>query len=338
MGRLIMAWLLLAAVPTGPSDSAGLARFEFTGTEMAVPIRIVLYAPDEPTATAAAKAAFERIGRLNRVMSDYDPTSEVRRLCDTAGEGKPVAVSDDLWRVLVASQGFSRQTQGAFDVTVGPVVRLWRRARRRYQLPDPQRLAEARQLVGYHLIELDPEHRTVRLRKEGMRIDLGGVAKGFAAQEALKTLQSRSIDRALIDAGGDIVVGQPPPGRRGWMIGVAALEPNGPPTRYFWLSNAAVATSGDTWQFVEIAGRRYSHIIDPRTGMALTEHMNVTVIAPDGMTADALASGVSVLGPTEGLELIDRLPGTAALILREKEGKLETLESQRWKTLAPAAK
>jgi len=336
MGGMVIAWLLAVAAPSDSREQAGLARFELTGTEMAVPIRIVLYAPDEPTATAAARAAFARMARLNAVLSDYDSTSEVRRLCDTASEGKPKAVSDDLWRVLAAAQSFSRQSHGAFDVTVGPVVRLWRRARRRHELPDPDRLAAARELVGYQLIELDSDERTVRLRKAGMRIDLGGIAKGFAAQEAIKTLGQHGISRALIDAGGDIVVGQAPPERRGWRIGVAALEPDRPPTRYFWLTEAAVATSGDTWQFVEIDGRRYSHIIDPRTGMALTEHMNVTVIARDGMTADALASAVSVLGPVEGLKLIERLPGTAALILRQRDDKLDTFESQRWKNLAPA--
>ncbi len=336
MGRFVICWLLAAAASSGSPEPDRLARFELTGTEMAVPIRIVLYAPDEPAASAAARAAFDRIARLNTVMSDYDPTSEVRRLCDTASKGRPVAVSRELWQVLAAAQGFSRQSQGAFDVTVGPVVRLWRRAHRRYELPDPERLTAARKLVGYQLIELDPETRTVRLRKAGMRIDLGAIAKGFAAQEALKTLKQHGVSRALVDVGGDIVVGQAPPGRPGWKIGVAALEPDGPPTRYFWLKDAAVATSGATWQFVELGGRRYSHIIDPRTGMALTNQMNVTVIAPDGMSADALASAVSVLRPVEGLKLIERTPGTAALVLRKKGEKLETFESQRWKTLAPA--
>lgn len=335
MGRLAMVWLVAAAVPSGPPEQAALQRFEFTATEMAVAIHVVLYAPGEPAATAAARAAFDRIAQLNAILSDYDPTSEVRRLCDAAAQ-RPVAVSNELWQVLAAAQGFSRESQGAFDVTVGPVVRLWRRARRRYELPDPERLAAARQLVGYQLVELDPQTRSVRLRKAGMHIDLGAIAKGYAAQEALKTLVAHGIDRALVDAGGDIVVGNAPPERPGWKIGVAALEPDGPPTRYFWLKNAAVATSGATWQFVELGGQRYSHLIDPRTGMAITGQMNVTVIAADGMTADALASAVSVLGPAEGIKLIERTAGTAALILRKENEKLETFESQRWKTLAPA--
>lgn len=340
-----MCLLVLAAALGGAPGVAGTAdpnapgtrpmqRFEQTGMEMGgVPIKIVLYAADQRAAEQAALAALARIRQLNAIMSDYDPASELRQLCSTSGPGKPVVVSDELWEVLVRAQDFARQSQGAFDVTVGPLVRLWRRARRQRELPLPERIAEARPLVGYELLRLDPQRQAVELLREGMRLDLGGIAKGYAADEALKVLRREGISRALVDAGGDVAVGDPPPDRAGWLIGVAALEPGGKPSRFLLLQRAAIATSGDMWQYVEIGGRRYSHLVDPRTGEALTDHSGVTVVAPDCLTADALASAVSVLGPQKGLQLIEQIPNTAALILRAPSGKLEVYQSRRWTSL-----
>ena len=325
--------LLGTALSTPPSDGMELARFEFSGIEMAVPVKIVMYAPDEAMAERARKAVFARIRQLNGIMSDYDPQSEVRKLADTSGGGNAVPVSDDLWRVLSAAVELSGRSDGAFDVTIGPVVRLWRRARRRQELPSPQRIKEAIKLVGYESIRLDPRTRSVELLKPGVGIDLGGIAKGYVIDEALAELRRHGITRALVDAGGDVGLGDPPPEKPGWVIAIASLEPGDPPSRFLQLSRTAVATSGDTWQYVQIDGRRYSHLVDPRTGIGLTDHSSVTVIAPDAMTADGLASALSVLGPKKGFELIDATPGTAALVVRAPEGKVETSVSRGWAKL-----
>jgi len=331
MGRLAVLWLL--GVGAAPPEHAAWNRFEFERTEMAVTVRIVLYANDSETANGAAEAAFDRFRQLNDILSDYDPTSELRRLCDTSGEGVAVAVGEDLWTVLHRAQEVSEQSGGAFDVTVGPVVRLWRRARRQKELPPQEMLAEARACVGYQFIRMDPETRKVELLRSGMRLDLGGIAKGYAIDQALVVLREHGITRALVDAGGDVGLGDPPPDKPGWRIGVASLEPDSPPSRYLLLSNAAVATSGDTWQYVRIGGRRYSHLVDPHTGIGLTDHSSVTVIAADATTADAWASAVSVMGPHKGLARIDRIPGAAALVVRAPQGAVETCESRRWKEL-----
>ena len=344
MGRLTIAWLLGVGLPAVPPGEPALDRFELTQVEMAVPVKIVLYAPDATTATRAAKAALARVCQLNSILSDYDPESELRRLESSTQEGG-TPVSEDLWRVLAHAQGLSERSEGGFDVTVGPVVRLWRRARRRTRLPSPERLTAARQLVDYRLVRLDPQRHAVRLLKPGMRLDLGGIAKGYAVDEALVVLKKAGIHRALVDAGGDIALGDPPPGKSGWRIGIARLEadrpsggrgsrpPDGKPSRVLMLSRVAIATSGDTWQYVEIGGRRYSHIVDPRTGLGLTDHGSVTVVAPRGITADGLASAISVLGPEKGLKLIENTPGAAAFIVRAPQGRVETYESTRWKTL-----
>jgi len=333
MGRLLVACMLGVSATAALAGEPRLGRFEFARTKMAVPMKVVLYALDSVTATEAAEAAYARIDRLNAILSDYDPQSELRRLSDATSEGKPVPVSRDLWQVLTRAQALAEQSDGAFDVTIGPVVRLWRRARRRGQLPSPERLRPAMDLVGYRFVRLDVDSRTVQLLKPEMRLDLGGIAKGYAADQAIGVLRKFSANRAMIDAGGDIVLADPPPGKTGWRIALAPLEPRGPPSKVLLLANVAVATSGDAWQYVEIAGRRYSHIVDPRTGLGLTDHSSVTVVAPDGVTADGLASAVSILGPQKGLKLIEATPGAAAYIIRAPHGKVETYRSNRWKKL-----
>src|SRR5262249_39046856 len=185
--------------------------------------RIVLYAPDEATAKKASDAAFARIAELDGIMSDYKPASELMQLCKKAG-GDPVPVSDDLLAVLTRSLEIARLSEGAFDITVGPVVRLWRRARRTMVLPDADELARALKLVGYQQVQIDAKNRTVRLTAKGILLDLGGIAKGYAAQAALEVLRRHGIRHALVAAGGDIAVGDAPPGAAGWRVGIAPLE------------------------------------------------------------------------------------------------------------------
>jgi FAD:protein FMN transferase len=326
---LIVCGLFLS----GRGGESDLARFTFSEPHMGTMFKIVLYARDEPTANLAAKAAFQRIATLDAIMSDYRPTSELMQLCQKAG-GDPVRVSEPLFYVLSRAQEVSRLSDGAFDVTVGPVVRLWRRARKTQQLPDPQKLAQARALVGYQNLRLDEKARTVQLLKPGMQLDLGGIAKGYAADEALGVLQQQGITRALVAAGGDIAVSGPPPDAEGWTIGIAPLEnPNQKPSRYLLLHDAAVSTSGDAEQYVEIDGKRYSHIVDPRTGLGLVGRQSITVVARHGIDADSLTKVLSVLGPERGLPIIDGLEGVAALVVRQTDKGTETIMSKGFSKL-----
>lgn len=327
-GRLLLAWLLGAGIPAADQ------RFEYVQTEMAIPVKLVLYAPDNTTASSAAQAAFNKIHHLNAVFSDYDPESELRRLMNTSREGAPTPVSDDLWSVLVQAQDIARRTDGAFDVTVGPLVHQWRRARRRGVLPPPDGIEQAKKLVGYQFIRLHPENRSVELLKPGMQIDLGGIAKGYIVDAALTVLREQGLTRALVDAGGDMVLGDPPPGKPGWTIGIAPLDlKEGSPLQYLSLSNVTVATSGDMFQFVEIGGKRYSHVVDPHTGIGLTDHAKVTIVGHGGALCDALGKAVSVLGPEKGIRLIEDTPNMAALIMHAPNGKLELCASSGWKKL-----
>ncbi len=270
-----------------------LQRFDYTEIIMGVEARVVLYAPDEIEARRAARAAFDRMAQLDAVMSDYRPDSELMRATRAASSG-PVAISDDLCRVLVRAQELSEATGGVFDVTIGPLAGLWREARRSGRLPDPDALESARRRVGRELVIIDPDAGMLELTEPGMRLDLGGIGKGFAADEAVAVLAGLGVTRCLVDLGGDIAAAAPPPGTAGWRITL-----DGDPSVVIELDGRGVATSADTQQFVMIDGTRYSHIVDPRTGLGVTNRLSVTVVAPDAATADALASAVSVLGRDE---------------------------------------
>lgn len=312
------------------ADAPKLERFAFTEPHMGTRFQIILYAPDEASAQRAAKAAFERIAALDGIMSDYRPTSELMQLCAKAG-GEPVRVSDDLFHVLSRSQDLARRSDGAFDVTVGPIVRLWRQARKSRQLPDPKELAAARALVGHDKMRLDDKAKTVQLLKPGMQLDLGGIAKGYAGDAALLVLKKHGIERALVAAGGDIVVSGPPPGAEGWKVAIAPLEgPDKGPVRSLLLRDAAVSTAGDAEQFVEIGGKRYSHIVDPRTGVGLIGRSSTTVLARDGLTSDGLDTAISVLGPEKGLPLVEATEGASAYMVRKTDKGEETFTSKRF--------
>lgn len=266
-------------------------RFEAVEPHMGTLVRITIYAND----ASAISAAFARIRDLDGELSDYKPDSELNRVCRTAHDA-PVRVSDDLYRVLKSAWNLSVKTNGAFDVTIGPVTHLWRRG----VLPDRATLARC----GWRNLVL--KDHTVFLKLAGMQLDLGGIAKGFAADEALRVLRAHGVRRALVAVSGDIAAGDAPPGRRGWTVRV---EPGG---QRLMLKNAAVSTSGDREQSLERGGVRYSHIIDPRTGLGLTNRLTVTVVARHGIDADSLATAISVLGSGRGLHYLKLFLNTNA--------------------------
>jgi thiamine biosynthesis lipoprotein len=183
--------------------------------------------------------------------------------------------------------------------------------RRSSTRPD---VADALSKVGYQKLRLDQNAGTVELLEPSMRIDLGGIAVGYAVDEAMQVFRDHGVTRVLIDAAGDIAVGDPPPGREAWRIEIEPLRDGAGPKLVLELKNCAVTTSGDASKFVEFDGVRYSHIVDPQTGYGLTRRTSATVIAPDCITADSLATTLNVLGPERGLELIAETPGVEASI------------------------
>lgn len=309
--------ILLAAIGTlvgcATLPQQKLERFEYSQAQMGLDFRITIYAPDESVAESAAKDAYARIAQLNAILSDYDSDSELSKLSRTSGTDTWQPISPDLWRVLEAGQILAQRSNGAFDLTIGPSVNLWRRARRQHQLPTANLLEEMRERVGYQNLLLDSVHHTAKLTQPNMRLDAGGIAKGFALDEALKVLGDHGLTRAMIHAGGDMTFGDPPPDRAHWEIALPNFV-NAGPAPVVELKNCALATSGDLNQFVEIDGARYSHIVDPRTGIGLTNRSLVHVIAPHAMTSDSLSTVISVLGPVNGTALLKHYPGTSCQI------------------------
>ncbi len=327
---LALGVLLLATLTSCRTNvsTQNLERFEFQQPHMGTLFAITLYAPNQFTAQAAAEAAFAKVAALNAMMTDYDPESELMRLCQQP-TGQPTAVSRELFAVLHEAVRIAELTDGAFDPTIGPVVRLWRRARRTETLPASQQLAEAHVRVGWQKLQLDAKTQTVTLLAPNMQLDLGGIAKGYAADQALAVLREHGITRALVAASGDIAVGNPPPGQRTWRVSIGTPFQREGEARTLLLRNAAVSTSGDSEQFVVINGTRYSHIVDPRTGLGLTNRCQVSVIAPHATQTDAFATAVSILGAEQGRKLIQSQPKLSAIIYRETPDGIETIEVNR---------
>ena len=307
-----------------------LTRYSFSEPHMGTTFKIVLYAADEAAGKKAAQAAFARIAELNKILSDYQADSELMQLCKKAG-GDPVSVSVDLFKVLQEAEKIAKISDGAFDVSISPVVRLWRKAKRTGKIPPPHELKKALALVNYRNIRLDEKQRTVQLLLAGMLIDLGGIAKGYAADAALLVLRHHGITRALVAAGGDIAIGDPPPDAAGWKIGIAPLkDPQGDPSHFVLVKNAGVSTAGDLHQYVEIDGQRYSHIVDPKTGLGLTGRRSVTIIAPNCTTSDAWDTTCCILGVERSLQLIEANADLAGLLVFESDGKVVTTPTKRF--------
>jgi thiamine biosynthesis lipoprotein len=264
-----------------------MLKFEFTQVHMGVTVRLTLFASNQSKATEAARVAFARFRELDDIMSDYQQNSELNRLC-RAPTNEWTIISPDLYIVLRNAQRISVLTDGAFDVTSGPAVRLWRQARRDKRMPAALDLEVAKSLVNHRFLELD--RNRARLLRPGMQLDLGGIAKGFACDEAIDALKREGVESAMVEAGGDISVSNPPPGSVGWRISIL-----GWPALSVTIANEAMSTSGDAEQFLEIDGKKMSHVVDPRTAMAIVDSRQATVVGKQGWLTDALATSFCVI-------------------------------------------
>lgn len=286
----------------GAALAQPLERFEAVEPHMGTLARIVVYAPDAARAKAGFAAAFARIKALDDILSDYRPQSELNRLCRSK-PGVPVRISRDLFQVLDQAQRVAQATHGAFDVTVGPLTKAWR-ARR--EPADAERAA-----VGYRKLKVKGRTQSATLLAPGMQLDLGGIAKGFAAEEAIHQLEALGLPQAMVALSGDIAVGEAPPFRDGWRVEL------GPDGRRIDLLHQSVSTSGDTEQFWEHDGFRFSHIFDPERKLALPAGQMVSVVGMRGMLADALSTALRVMAGESGIEkarlVLDEFPGYTAI-------------------------
>ncbi len=289
--------------------------------------RIITVAHSQRQAQRCIEAGFDELVRIDALMSDYKADSELSKVNREAFAG-PVKISPELFGILQKSVEFSRLSNGAFDITVGPLVDLWHRAGEANSLPDESALAEAKARVGYEKLLLDANELAVRFAVKGMRLDLGGIAKGYAIDKAVEAMKLSGAVAGMVDVGGDIRCFGKPLDRDAWAIGVQDPKAAGKdkdeaiegliPGDYLMvvrLSNAAAATSGDYRRFVKIEGKEFSHIIDTSTAEGAGKLTSVTVIAPTALEADALATAVSVLGVEKGIALVERLSTAEALLI-----------------------
>ena len=309
-------------------------RFEYVEGEMGVDFKLKFYTSSEAKAERVAKSVYSRVEELNYIFSDYEPNSELSRL-SRAPVGIPIKVSDELFEVLSIAQKLSLQTRGAFDITAGASVRLWRELRReRERNPNKvlslKELRSAQKRVGFNQLKFNNKNKTVTLTASGLQLDLGGIAKGYVVDEAMGMLKRKGINRAFVAASGDILVSRAPLNRPGWKIEVRDVDEFGniyPRTIY--LNNSALSTSGDTEQFVEINGSVFSHIVDPRTGIGLTSRIQVSVISASSTLSDCFATAICVLGKEEGLQFADTRK-LQVLIMELAEGTPRVTPSRYW--------
>ena len=315
--------LLLGLVSIAPGLSAGtpsLKRYEYSLPRMGTMFRVELYSADKAEASKAAEAAFARAEELEQIMSDYRPESELN--LSREATVAPFLISNDLYDVLTKSLWTSQLSRGAFDVSVGPLVDLWRGARKSGRLPNPEEISRAKALVDYRNIELDAARHTVLLKRSGMKLDLGAIGKGYAADQMLAVLQTHGLQTAMVVAGGEVVVGKSPPAQSGWKVDIGTADAiAGGASCTLRLGAGAVSTSGDEHQFWEVNGHRYSHVINPQTGWPLEGESSTTVLARDSTTADALATAFSLMSVTDGIQIAESLPGVSVLWVRRVGGQ-----------------
>jgi thiamine biosynthesis lipoprotein len=292
--------------------------------KMGSPFNIVLYADTKQMADSVAQESFKLVDSINLVCSDYDSSSELFKL-RYAAVGKSIKVSPILMELFCTAHKAYKDADGSFDITVGPLSRLWRSARKSQQFPTNAAINEARNRVGFNKLQIDSNAQTITFLQSKMQLDMGAIAKGYAADKVLALLQSHGITTALVDAGGDMVAFGIPPQKKGWTIGINVpgqqeklLE------RKLVLSNKAVATSGDAFQFMVHEGKRYGHIIDPRTGYGVTFQRNVTVVAPTATTADWLATACSIL-TLEQVKILAKKYKSEVLITTLQNGRIQKL-------------
>lgn len=279
-------------------------RFEFTHPQMGTMFRVVVYASDSASARVATQKAFSRLDELNLALSDYREDSEVNTLCRTAGSDQYIKVSVDLWNILQESVKAAKLSEGNFDVTIGPLTQLWRRMKRQKQLPTPTQISEAKTKIGIEKIFFNKANQSIMLETKGMRLDFGGIGKGFAEDEMLKVLKENGIKSALIEAGGNIVVSNSPTDSpKGWEIIINQEK--------YYLKNCGVSTSGDAYQFVEIEGKKYAHILDPKTGIGYAEPHQVSIIAKNGTISDWLSTALYLMPTESGQKLAKKIKAKA---------------------------
>jgi FAD:protein FMN transferase len=317
--RILLAVYFLAIVLTADAQQK---RFSFNQPKMGSPFTIIFYAGDSVKASMIAEQCFSLVDSFVSLFSDYIDSSELSKISASAGkQNSPMAVSPAMFDILKQAQYACKKSEGAFDITIGRLSKFWRKQRKSKEFPSNETVQHIRKLTGFNKLVLDTINKGIMLLQQGMRLDLGGIAQGYIAQKVIEFLNANNIRQALVNASGDIVMSNAPPASEGWTVGINLPESMDELLpRTLTMHNKAVTTSGDAYQYTDHQGKRYSHIIDPRTGYGVTSQRNVTAIADDGTTADWLATACSILPVKKALKLAESLQAEV-MIAELKKGK-----------------
>jgi thiamine biosynthesis lipoprotein len=288
---------------------------------------IIFYHTNSAEALSLSKECFLIVDSLNNIFSDYSAESEVGKLALQTNQ-TDIKISDELFSMIVRSKDAWERSGKTFDITIGALTQLWRKAKKENRFPSEAEIKAAKELTGFKNLIINESSKTISFKKSGIRLDFGGIVPGYVAQRVIEFLKTKNINSALVDASGDIVMGDAPPGKDGWTIGVNLPESE----NELWdkkleLNNCAVSTSGDVYRYTIHNGIKYSHIIDPKRGYGVTSQRNVTVITKYGADADWLATACSILPIKKALKLAKK--EHAAILIATMNGeKIITYKSK----------
>jgi thiamine biosynthesis lipoprotein len=293
---------------------------------------IYLYACDRQQVQAAFEAAFEEIERLDDTLSNYRASSELSRINRLAG-CEAVTTDPEVFEFLETALAFGQQSDGAFDITVGPLMRAWGFFRGEGHYPSEGELREARESVGFEKVYLHPPTRRVRFATSGVELDPGAIGKGYAVDRTVAILREAGIEAALVDAGSSTLFAMnAPPGESGWTVRVPMPEDRSQTISTLTLRNQSLSTSGNYEKFFQLDGKRYCHVMDPRLGTPVQGVLQATLVAPDSTTTDALSNAMFVTGPEVGRELLASVPDARGLWVLDK-GEAERVVTWNWEAV-----
>lgn len=276
---------------------------------------ISVVSDDQETAETMIGKAVDEIRRIEKLLTTFDPASQTNQVNDQAGIA-PVKVDREVFDLVARSLKISQLTQGAFDISYGSIdKKLWNFDRTMTELPDPVTARQMVRLINYRNVILDDKNTTIFLKERGMRIGFGGIGKGYAAERAKQVLVQNGVASGIVNASGDLAAwGRQPDGGE-WTIGIADPDAADLPFSYLNITDMSVATSGNYEKFVMIGGKKYSHTINPRTGLPVTGIKSVTIISPNAEVSDAMATPVTIMGIKVGLDLINQIKGIGCVII-----------------------
>lgn len=288
------------------------SRFEFTAVHA-----------NAKQAEAAIYAAIDEVRRIEKLISSWDPLSQTSAVNAAAGV-EPVVVDQELFQLVQRSLKVSELTEGAFDISFASIDRLWRFDGSMDAIPDSAAVAASVDKISYEDIVPHAEKSSLFLRYNGMKIGFGAIGKGYAANRAKKIMLEYGLEGGVVNAGGDLIAWGATAQGKDWRIGISDPNDKENVRAWLWMRDMAVVTSGDYEKYVELEGKRYAHIIDPRTGWPVQDMKSVTIVCPDAELADALATAVFVMGPEDGLELINQLKGIECVLITADNQMLES--------------